>query len=99
MCVLASIRSQLAPVHREGLPYIGAFALASLFDEVVRPRSFIEQRVARAREPQEVRGKAPVERVEGLRAAVGPGGVCAVRQLDLEVRVHVPESLFHAGSV
>jgi phosphatidylserine decarboxylase len=31
MSVLASIRSQLAPVHREGLPYIGAFALASLF--------------------------------------------------------------------
>jgi phosphatidylserine decarboxylase len=31
MSVLASIRSQLAPVHREGLPYIGGFALASLF--------------------------------------------------------------------
>jgi phosphatidylserine decarboxylase len=31
MSVLASIRSQLAPVHREGLPFIGAFALASLF--------------------------------------------------------------------
>ncbi len=31
MSVLASIRSQLAPVHREGLPYIGAFAFASLF--------------------------------------------------------------------
>ena len=31
MSVLASIRSQLAPVHREGLPYIGAFAVASLF--------------------------------------------------------------------
>lgn len=30
MSVLASIRSQLAPVHREGLPFIGAFALASL---------------------------------------------------------------------
>jgi phosphatidylserine decarboxylase len=29
--LLASIRSQLAPVHREGLPYIAAFALASLF--------------------------------------------------------------------
>jgi phosphatidylserine decarboxylase len=31
MSVLASIRLQLAPVHREGLPYIGAFAVASLF--------------------------------------------------------------------
>jgi phosphatidylserine decarboxylase len=30
MSVLASIRSQLAPVHREGLPFIGLFALASL---------------------------------------------------------------------
>jgi phosphatidylserine decarboxylase len=30
MSVLASIRSQLAPVHREGLPFIGGFALASL---------------------------------------------------------------------
>jgi phosphatidylserine decarboxylase len=29
--MLASIRSQLAPVHREGLPYVGTFALASLF--------------------------------------------------------------------
>jgi phosphatidylserine decarboxylase len=31
MSVLASIRSQLAPVNREGLPFIGMFALASLF--------------------------------------------------------------------
>ena len=31
MSVLASIRSQLAPVHREGLPFIGMFALVSLF--------------------------------------------------------------------
>jgi phosphatidylserine decarboxylase len=31
MSVLASIRSQLAPVHREGLPFIGMFGLASLF--------------------------------------------------------------------
>ncbi len=30
MSVLASIRSQLAPVHREGLPFISGFALASL---------------------------------------------------------------------
>jgi phosphatidylserine decarboxylase len=30
MSVLASIRSQLAPVHREGMPFIGGFALASL---------------------------------------------------------------------
>jgi phosphatidylserine decarboxylase len=30
MSVLASIRSQLAPVHREGLPFIGIFALVSL---------------------------------------------------------------------
>jgi phosphatidylserine decarboxylase len=31
MSVLASIRSQLVPVHREGLPFIGIFAVASLF--------------------------------------------------------------------
>ena len=31
MSVLASIRSQLAPVHREGLPFIAMFAVASLF--------------------------------------------------------------------
>jgi len=30
MSVLASIRSQLAPIHPEGYPFIGAFALASL---------------------------------------------------------------------
>jgi phosphatidylserine decarboxylase len=30
MSVLASIRSQLVPIHREGLPFIGGFALASL---------------------------------------------------------------------
>ena len=30
MSVLASIRSQLAPIHREGHPFIGIFALASL---------------------------------------------------------------------
>ena len=30
MSVLASIRSQLAPVHREGLPFVGVFALVSL---------------------------------------------------------------------
>jgi len=30
MSVLASIRSQLAPIHREGLPFVGAFALTSL---------------------------------------------------------------------
>jgi phosphatidylserine decarboxylase len=30
MSVLASIRSQLAPVHREGVPFIGGFAVASL---------------------------------------------------------------------
>ncbi len=30
MSVLASIRSQLVPIHREGLPFIGMFALASL---------------------------------------------------------------------
>ena len=30
MSVLASIRSQLAPVHREGLPFIGVFAVVSL---------------------------------------------------------------------
>ena len=30
MSVLASIRSQLAPIHREGLPFIGVFAVVSL---------------------------------------------------------------------
>jgi phosphatidylserine decarboxylase len=30
MSVLASIRSQLAPVHREGMPFVAAFALATL---------------------------------------------------------------------
>src|SRR6266568_3103906 len=30
MSVLASIRSQLVPIHREGLPFIGVFALVSL---------------------------------------------------------------------
>ena len=30
MSVVASIRSQLAPIHREGLPFIGGFALLSL---------------------------------------------------------------------
>jgi phosphatidylserine decarboxylase len=30
MSVVASIRAQLAPIHREGLPFIAAFALASL---------------------------------------------------------------------
>ena len=30
MSVIASIRSQLAPVHREGVPFIAAFALARL---------------------------------------------------------------------
>ena len=30
MSVLASIRSQLAPVHREGLPFIGIFAVVTL---------------------------------------------------------------------
>jgi phosphatidylserine decarboxylase len=31
MSIVASIRSQLAPIHREGLPFVGMFALASLF--------------------------------------------------------------------
>jgi phosphatidylserine decarboxylase len=30
MSVLASIRSQLAPIHREGFPFIGVFAVVSL---------------------------------------------------------------------
>src|SRR2546423_15608145 len=30
MSIVTSIRSQLAPIHREGYPFIGAFALASL---------------------------------------------------------------------
>jgi len=30
MSVLASIRSQLVPIHREGLPFIGVFAVVSL---------------------------------------------------------------------
>jgi phosphatidylserine decarboxylase len=31
MSIIASIRGQIVPVHREGLPFIGIFALASLF--------------------------------------------------------------------
>ena len=31
MSVIGSIRSQLVPVHREGLPFIGIFAVTSLF--------------------------------------------------------------------
>jgi phosphatidylserine decarboxylase len=30
MSIVSSIRSQLVPIHREGYPFIGAFALASL---------------------------------------------------------------------
>jgi phosphatidylserine decarboxylase len=30
MSILSSIRAQLAPIHREGYPFVGAFALASL---------------------------------------------------------------------
>ena len=30
MSVVDSIRSQLVPIHREGYPFIGAFALVSL---------------------------------------------------------------------
>src|SRR5215469_16417521 len=30
MSIIASIRSQLVPVHREGYPFVGTFALASL---------------------------------------------------------------------
>src|SRR5437868_2687315 len=30
MSIIASIRGQIVPVHREGLPFIGIFALASL---------------------------------------------------------------------
>jgi phosphatidylserine decarboxylase len=30
MSIIASIRSQLVPVHREGYPFVGVFALASL---------------------------------------------------------------------
>ncbi len=30
MSVVASIRSQLVPIHREGYPFIGVFALVSL---------------------------------------------------------------------
>src|SRR5437762_14354920 len=30
MSILASIRGQLVPVHREGYPFVGGFALASL---------------------------------------------------------------------
>src|SRR5262245_56664405 len=32
MSVLASIRAQLAPVHREGLPFVGVFAVVSLLE-------------------------------------------------------------------
>jgi phosphatidylserine decarboxylase len=31
MSIVASIRSQFVPIHREGYPFIGLFALASLF--------------------------------------------------------------------
>src|SRR6267142_6874348 len=30
MSIIASIRGKIVPVHREGLPFIGIFALASL---------------------------------------------------------------------
>src|ERR1700745_3581317 len=30
MSIIASVRSQLVPVHREGYPFVGSFALASL---------------------------------------------------------------------
>ena len=30
MSVIASLRSQLVPIHREGYPFIGFFALVSL---------------------------------------------------------------------
>src|SRR5262245_66063462 len=30
MSVVASIRSQIVPIHREGYPFVGAFACASL---------------------------------------------------------------------
>src|SRR5246500_1235905 len=30
MSIIASVRSQLVPVHREGYPFVGGFALASL---------------------------------------------------------------------
>src|SRR5262249_60272975 len=30
MSIIASIRGQIVPVHREGLPFIGIFALVSL---------------------------------------------------------------------
>ncbi len=30
MSIVASIRSQLVPIHREGYPFVGGFALASL---------------------------------------------------------------------
>jgi len=33
MSILGSIRSQVVPIHPEGYPFIGAFALASLFIE------------------------------------------------------------------
>src|SRR5215207_11295340 len=31
MSVIGSIRSQFVPIHREGFPFIGMFALTSLF--------------------------------------------------------------------
>jgi phosphatidylserine decarboxylase len=37
MSILASIRSQLVPIHREGYPFIGGFALASLILFVLWP--------------------------------------------------------------
>jgi phosphatidylserine decarboxylase len=37
MSILASIRAQLVPIHREGYPFIGGFALASLILFVLWP--------------------------------------------------------------
>ena len=37
MSIIASIRAQLVPIHREGYPFIGVFALASLVGFVVWP--------------------------------------------------------------
>jgi phosphatidylserine decarboxylase len=37
MSVVASIRSQLVPIHREGYPFIGIFALASLILFLIWP--------------------------------------------------------------